>query len=43
MGLLERVAEYAKWISAIFALTVNVRRPVRELVFGFSEIGHGDK
>ena len=41
MGLLERVAEYAKWISAIFALAVIFVKPFREWLFGLSAIRDG--
>lgn len=43
MGLLERVAEYAKWISAIFALAVIFVKPFREWLFGLSAIRDGQK
>ena len=43
MGLSERVAAYAKWISAIFALAVIFVKPFREWLFGLSAIRDGQK
>lgn len=41
MEILERVAEYAKWISAIIALAVIFIKPLREWFFGISAIRDG--